>query len=243
MLTARAAPRFGTMRVSHARNEGMSLDPDVSLPAVLQLADRAPLAVGHLRYVFQHPGNRNELIKVMRADAVAARWNRKSRWAKRLPRTRHYIGYLRELKEYIAARARSTHGEPPIARMIGLIETDLGLGLVSEKVLGTDGALAPTLAAVYERRGFTPELARALEVFFDGLTDSNVIVGDMHAWNIVYGSDSRGGPRLVMIDGFGEKHAIPISSMSRAVNRYRTKRLYRRMLTQLERVVPISGEG
>jgi len=231
------------MRLSRARNDAMSLDPDVSLPTVLQLADRAPLAVGHLRYVFQHPGNRNELIKVMRADAVASRWNRKDRWAKRLPRTRHYIGYLRELKEYIAARARSTHGEPPIARMIGLVETDLGLGLVSEKVVGVDGSLAPTLAAIYERRGFTPELDRALAAFLDGLIDSNVIVGDMHAWNIVFGSDSRGGPRLIMIDGFGEKHAIPISSMSRAVNRYRTKRLYRRMIAQLERLVPISGEG
>lgn len=221
----------------------MSLDPDVSVPTVLQLADRAPLAVGHLRYVFQHPGNRNELIKVMRADAVASRWNRKSRWAKRLPRTRHYIGYLRELKEYIAARARSTHGEPPIARMVGLIETDLGLGLVSEKVVSPDGTLAPTLAAVYERRGFTPDLRSALDAFLGGLLDSNVIVGDMHAWNIVYGSDSRGGPRLIMIDGFGEKHAIPISSMSRAVNRYRTNRLYRRMIAQLERLVPINGEG
>lgn len=220
----------------------MSLDPDVSVPTVLQLADRAPLAVGHLRYVFQHPGNRNELIKVMRADAVAARWNRKSRWAKRLPRTRHYIGYLRELKEYIAARARSTQ-EPPIARMVGLIETDLGLGLVSEKVVAADGALAPTLAAVYERRGFTPDLSSALDAFLGGLLDGNVIVGDMHAWNIVYGSDSRGGPRLIMIDGFGEKHAIPISSMSRAVNRYRTKRLYKRMIAQLERLVPINGEG
>ncbi len=219
----------------------MSLDDDVPIPTLLRLAGREPLAVGHLRYVFQHPGNRDELIKVMRADAVASRWNRKGRWAKRLPRTRHYIGYLRELKEYIAARARS-NGEPPIARMVGLVETDLGIGRVSEKVVGVDGSLAPTLAAVYERGSCTPALEAALDTFLGGLLDCNVIVGDMHAWNIVLGSDSRGGPRLVMIDGFGEKHAIPISSMSRAVNRYRTKRLYKRMLAQLERIVPISGE-
>ena len=99
--------------------------------------------------------------------------------------------------------------------------------------------LAPTLAAVYERRGFTPALEAALDTFLGGLLDCNVIVGDMHAWNIVLGSDSRGGPRLVMIDGFGEKHAIPLSSINRAINRYRTRRLYRRMLAQLERLVPI----
>jgi hypothetical protein len=215
---------------------------DSSPPSsVLRLASDTPLAVGHLRSVFQHPLHGDELIKVMRADAVASRWNAPARWHKRLPRTRHYVGYLRELKEYIGARARAPDVDAPIARMIGVVDTDLGLGLVSEKVVDASGGLAPTLAAVYEKRGFTPELNEALTGFLRGLLDGNVIVGDMHAWNIVLGSDSRGGPRLIMIDGFGEKHAIPISSMSRAINRYRTRRLHRRMLAQLERLVPISG--
>jgi PhoP regulatory network protein YrbL len=217
----------------------MSLDSNVSLRNVLPLAGSTPLAVGHLRYVFQHPLNGNELIKVLRADAIEARGKK---WHKRLARTLHYVGYVRELKEYLAARARGGDAEPPIARMIGLVETDLGLGLISEKVVAPDGTLAPTLAAMYEKRGFTPELNRELDTFLAGLIAGNVIVGDMHAWNIVYGTDSRGGPRFVMIDGFGEKHAIPISSMSRTINRYRTKRRYRRMLTQLQRLVPVNGE-
>ena len=215
----------------------MPTDPPTAPP--LALAAAAPLAVGHLRSVFQHPEHPDQLIKVMRADAVASRWNGPGRWHKRLPRTRHYVGYLRELKEYIGARARAPEADAPIARMLGVVETDLGLGLVSEKVVDGDGALAPTLAAVYGRHGFTPELETALAGFLKGLLDANVIVGDMHAWNIVYGSDSRGGPRLVMIDGFGEKHAIPVSSMSRAINRYRTHRLYKRMLEQVERLVPV----
>ncbi len=216
----------------------MSPDPPAST-APLALASATPLAVGHLRYVFQHPGRDDVLIKIMRADAGAARWNAPRRWLKRVLRARHYVGYLRELKEYIAAGARAPHVDAPIARMIGVIETDLGLGLVSEKVVGAEGALAPTLAAIYEQSGFTPDLNAALDVFLEGLLDANVIVRDMHAWNIVCGSDSRGGPRLVLIDGFGERHAIPLSSMSRTINRYRTRRLYRRMLAQLERLVPI----
>ena len=212
-------------------------------PRLLELSAATPLAVGHLRSVFQHPLHADELIKIMRADVVASRWNRPDRWLKRLPRTRHYIGYLRELKEYIAARARAPQAEPPIARMIGLAETDLGLGLVSEKVVDADGALAPTLAALYgKERGFTAIMEQGLAAFLQALLDCNVIVGDMHAWNIVYGSDSRGGPRFIMIDGFGEKHAIPISSMSRAINRYRTRKLHARMLTQLQRLVPIGDK-
>ena len=215
------------------------LDDSAAPNPIVRLSGLEPLAVGHLRSVYQHPGQRDALIKLMRADVVEKRWNARGRWLKRLPRTRHYIGYLREIKEYIAARAISDESELPIVRMIGLVETDLGLGLVSEKVVGAGGALAPTLAEVYSKGGYTQELRAALEKFLASLLAGNVIVGDMHAWNIVYGSDSRGGPRLVMIDGFGEKHAIPVSSMSRAVNRYRTMRLYRRMLAQLERLVPI----
>ncbi|HVT32120.1 MAG TPA: YrbL family protein, partial [Rhodanobacteraceae bacterium] len=161
---------------------------------------------------------------------------------KRLPRARHYVQYLRELKEFVAARARSPEIDVPIARMLGIVDTDLGLGLVSEKVVDATGALAPTLAAVYAKRGFTPELDASLAKFSADLLAANVIVGDMHAWNVVYGSDSRGGPRLVMIDGFGEKHAIPVSSMSRTINRYRAKRLLKRMVEQVKELVPVGNE-
>src|ERR1700742_1862307 len=132
---------------------------------MLELSSTEPLAVGHLRHVFQHPENPAYLVKVMRADAVSARIV-KGRWYKRLPRTREYIGYVRELKEYIASQARAESRNAPIARMIGLVDTDLGLGLVAEKVCGPDGKLARTLAALYaEHHGFDETLERELDAF------------------------------------------------------------------------------
>jgi hypothetical protein len=212
-----------------------------AVAGALEVARETPIAVGHLRSVYQHPHDASALIKVMRADAVETRWNAPGRWAKRLPRARHYVQALRELKEFIVARARAPEIDVPIARMLGLVDTDLGLGLISEKVVDASGALAPTFASVYAKKGMTPELDAALATFARDLLAANVIVGDMHAWNIVYGSDSRGGPRLVMIDGFGEKHAIPMSSMSRTINRHRTKRLLKRMVEQMKRLVPVEG--
>lgn len=216
-----------------------------SLPATtLRLADAKPIAVGQLRAVYQHPLQRDELVKVIRPGMAEARLKRHGSWLKRLPRAQHYVGYLREIKEYVAARARAPERDPPIARMIGVVDTDLGLGLVCEKVVDAEGALAPTLAAMYERaRGYSPAINEALATFLEGLLACNVIVGDMHAWNIVYGSDSRGGDRFVMIDGFGEKHAIPLSSMSRAMNRYRTRRVFARMLVRLQQLVPIEAKA
>ncbi len=215
--------------------------PSGTLPdSILPLAHAAPLAVGHLRQVFQHPREADCVIKVMRADAVQSRWGAKARWYKRLPRARHYTGFVRELKECITTQARFAGRNAPIARMVGVVETDLGLGLISEKVRDANGALAPTLAALYAREnGFSALIETGLARFLEDLLACNVIVGDMHAWNIVYGSDSREGPRFVLIDGFGEKHFIPRSSMSRTLNAWNTRKLFRRMREQLVRLVPL----
>src|SRR5215467_3342198 len=111
------------VRMATVTKPSCAMSPDPPPTARLALASATPLAVGHLRYVFQHPECDDALIKIMRADAVASRWNAPARWHKRLPRTRHYIGYLRELKEYIGARARAPDVDAPIARMIGVVDT------------------------------------------------------------------------------------------------------------------------
>lgn len=206
---------------------------------MLALSHLQPLALGHQRAIYQHPRDPALLIKTMRPESVAKRWDARERWTKRLRRTRHYIGYLRELKEYIAAYTLK-NANPPLARIAGLVETDVGLGLVCEKVRGADGALAPTLFQCWLEYGGEPPWARAaLEEFRDSLLKHNVIVGDLNAANVVYGSDSRGGPRLVMVDGFGEKAVIPLCSMSRRFNRHSILRRYRRMLRDL--ATPVSG--
>ncbi|MEO6688173.1 MAG: YrbL family protein [Dokdonella sp.] len=214
----------------------------VPAPHELHLMDAPVLTTGQLRQIFQDPRDPRMLIKVLRADAIERRWGGRARWYKRLPRTLHYGGYVREFKEYIATRARKPELEAPIAHVVGIVHTDLGLGLVTEKVQAADGGLAPTLAALYEReRGFSPAIERALARFLDDLLACNVIVGDMHAWNIVHGSDSRSGERFVLIDGFGEKHLVPLASMSRRFNARNTRKLYRRMREQLQRLVPLGS--
>jgi len=210
------------------------------LSPALQLKTAPVLATGQLRQIYQDPLDPRMLVKVLRADAIERRWGGRARWYKRLPRALHYGGFVRELKEYISTRARQPECDAPIARVVGIVDTDLGLGLVSEKVIAPDGGLAPTLASLYEReRGFSASIDRELARFLDGLLACNVIVGDMHAWNIVFGSDTRGSERFLLVDGFGEKHLIPITSMSRRFNAHNTRKLYRRMREQVSRIVPL----
>ncbi len=207
---------------------------------MLNLKNLTPLACGHLRYVYQHPECAQRLIKIMRADVIDARWGGTWRWYKRLPRALHYTGFVRELKEYIAIQARFADAHPPIAATLGVVETDLGLGLVVEKIRSADSTLAPTLGALVKAHGFTPSIEAEFENFIAQLLQYNVIVGDIHPRNIVYGNDSRGGPRLVLIDGFGEKNIIPRCSMSRSINQWNTQR-HRRRLLQTLRQFAVTG--
>lgn len=207
---------------------------------MIELSRSTPLAIGHLRAIHAHPDRADLLVKVMRAEAVAKRYDAPGQWLKRLPRVRQYGSFLREIKEYLAAHARFARADPPLVRIAGLVETDLGLGLVCEKIVAADGSLAPTLHALYRREGKAPAwAAAALERFLDEALRHDLIVGDLHAGNLVYGNDARGGPpRLLLVDGFGEKSLIPLGSMSRAINRRNTLRRYRRMLGHL--AVPVS---
>ena len=204
---------------------------------MLRLIEREPLAEGFHRRVYAHPDAADRLVKVMRPDVVASRWNAPGRWYKRLSRARQYTGYVRELKEYIAVRARSDAPDIPIAAVHGLVDTDLGLGLVVERIGSADGGLAPTLDARVQREGFSPGIRRELDALLARLLRDGVILGDLHPWNIVWGEDGA-GPRFILIDGYGEKNVIPRCSMSQALNRHNTRRLYRRLL---ERVRGMAG--
>lgn len=200
---------------------------------MLELRHATPIATGKHRHVYQHPAEPDYLVKIVRAEVLEAA--KHAPWYERLSRTGPYRGYIREFREYLATRLAAP-GASPLARVVGLADTDVGPGLVVEKIRGADGALAPTLDTWVRRDGFTAEVQAALDNLLAALLSHNVIAADLHAFNLVYGSDASGGPRLVMIDGFGEKNIIPHCSMSPRHNAARTRHKFSRMLKRLPRV-------
>jgi len=59
----------------------------------------------------------------------------------------------------------------------------------------------------------------ARDAWIASVIEHNVILGDLHLGNLVYGSVDGLMPRFVMIDGFGEKNLLPRCSMSSALQR------------------------
>ena len=86
---------------------------------------------------------------------------------------------MRELHEYVALRARHPDAAP-IARVLGLVETDLGLGLVVERFQGPDGGLAPTLVDLCKEHGQAGWILQGAEALFRELADCHVVMSDAY---------------------------------------------------------------
>lgn len=205
-------------------------------PTLLRLANAAPVRAGSHRLIFEHPDDDFALVKIARESGLAGKPARK-RWL--LARSGFYHRYspvVRELTEYLAMRARSAVHPSFIPRILGLAETDLGLGLVVAKMRGRDGRLAPSIYQIVRDSGITPTIRRHLSTFCDALYTSRAIVSDLQLGNILLACDEDDGERLVLVDGLGEKTLIPVNRFSRVLNRRTCRRHIRRMMTNIEAV-------
>jgi hypothetical protein len=207
---------------------------------VLALKHLKPVAVGHQRYVFVHPDDPQLIVKVPTERYVArrsgARGRRHKRWVKRYVRARHHEVFLRELREQLALRAAAIALPRYVQTIVGFVETDLGMGLVSRAVTDRRGGLAPSLSLLAAQGQLTGTVRRHLDEFFAWFLDSPVVVGDLNAGNLVYGFDAEHGDHFVIIDGLGDKNIIPFSSLSRRLNRWGKKRRVRRIKTEIARI-------
>ncbi len=182
---------------------------------MISLKNRQPVAEGRQRYVFIHTADPDLIIKIIRPDAVGRAWGR---WYKIRRSYGQYLSYMREIGEYVATHAREGSSPRFLQKVRGLVETDMGLGLVLEAVRGKDGALAPSLRSMLRNGTFDSTAGQALETFFAELMASDVIAADLNGGNLVYAYDEGEGHRFVMIDGLGQHNLIPLKRVSRMLN-------------------------
>lgn len=71
------------------------------------------------------------------------------RWYKQYQRESAYRVYLNEITEYVNTTTRpSGVWQVPLARILGVAQTSLGLGLLVEKITDDAGGIAPTVASL-----------------------------------------------------------------------------------------------
>lgn len=188
---------------------------------MLVLKDAEVVAAGSTRNVYRHPDNSSLLVKVIRPSAIEEKFGSGAPWYKfKRRRYRHLIAYLREIREQIAVHAAGGEYPPFLQKIVGIAETDMGMGFVVEAVLGRDGNFAPTVAELIRRGQFDRPTRVKLDQFLDELVASPVIVADLNPSNVVLGFTPEKGEHFVMIDGIGFKNIIPLERMSAYANRW-----------------------
>ena len=205
------------------------------MPPLLELKSARPLVSGAYRDVFQHPGDDRLLVKVIK-PIFAERDAQRANWFDKWRGLGAYKSLLREIEKYIVLRGRGQHDLPFIQHFAGMVETDLGLGMVVHKVRGRNGGLAPTLAEIVRIRGLDADVIARIEALRDDVIRHHVVFGDVSANNIVEAADAGHGHRLVIIDGLNDHLWLPINSMSRTFYRVYCDRRFARMMQTLRQI-------
>lgn len=211
----------------------------------LPVAHLTPVATGKTRSVYVHPNNPDLIVKVPTPIYVRQRAGEGAKWHKRLYRSfirsRHFLVFQREIEEHLAVRAQADPFPPYVQAIVGFVETDRGMGLVSRAVRGRDGALAPTLYEIVRAGRFTPAMREKLEAFYAWMLESPLVVGDLTIVNLVYGYAPEVGEHFVMIDGIGDKNLIPFNSLSTRLNRRAKLRAIKRLDARILHYTPKGG--
>jgi len=202
---------------------------------VLDLAGQAPVAAGQLQQVYAWPGRDDLLVKVVRPGFAEQHWTGLSGWFKRRRRLGVLTNAGRTIAEHLALRVAGPFPTRHVQEFLGFVETSEGPGVVVRALRGADGKLAPTLRTLVTEKRFTPAAAAALDEFCAWLVTSPIIVGDLHLSNLVLAEDAAGDPRVVIIDGMGEKNALPLNSWFPALNRANSRARIQRLRRQLMR--------
>ncbi|MFD4837585.1 YrbL family protein [Achromobacter sp. NPDC058515] len=204
----------------------------------LDLNTQTPIAAGSDRQIYQHPHSPAMLVKVvnMRAHAVYLEDRPFKRWYKQYQRESAYRVYLKEISEYVTTTTRpSGVWQVPMARILGVAQTTLGLGLLVEKITDEAGNMAPNVKEL-ARKGLLDDTLKAqMDEFFDDLADAHVVVNDVSASNIAVGMNADGKRGLYLVDGFGVLPLVPLYAWSKRLNRRRIKQKYAKMRESLIR--------
>lgn len=220
------------------------MPPSLAL-AFVDLSTLAPVAHGNERHVYPHPTDPSLLIKVINAEkrSLSQKAHRIKRWYRRFHRESTYRVFISELSEYISTSVKPAVSSAglPLARVVGLVDTSMGLGLLVEKIVGSDGQMAPTLRHLIREQGWNDCWEVQLNRFFHDLAERHVIFNDVGPQNIVFGRNAAGTEGLYLIDGFGSKQAIPVFAWSKRLNSRRLARKYADMLLRLKTQTATNG--
>ncbi len=197
---------------------------------VIQLSTQEPAAKGGEKIIYFHPEDPTKLIKVMSPAYRTVLENRHPFLIQRR-RIPYYKFFLDLITEHIASREADAENRHFIENITGLVDTDLGLGLITTAIRNAEGGLAPTMGTLLKHHTFDERHWQATTVLADWIANSPLILRDLWIENIVWHEADQ---HFVLIDGIGPTYRPSMRPVFPAYNTYsnrkRAKKLIRRVL-------------
>lgn len=201
----------------------------------IPISQQQPVAKGRKRLVFDHPDDSSLLIKVLREEALNVAAGRIAPWSALSSRYYGVAPIARELREFVRANVEQGGHPGFLQRIVGFVDTDLGLGVVARAERDRDGRLAPTMQSLLEKGRVDEQVLSDLSRFCDAVLESRIVVSDLNSWNIVYSYRPGRGRRFVLVDGTGDKTLIPILRMSPLLRQRAKRRKIAKLMTATRR--------
>ncbi len=197
---------------------------------------------GTIKSVFQHPEAIDKIIKVIQPAIVGSDGGfAKHGTLKRSLYQGIYRQFRREIIQYLQL-CKNHYGTGqftfPVETPYGLVATDQGLGLVTEKITAPDGQ-GWTLYDLARGPGLEPKHYQALAQFFDDCVRLHIVFGEVNIAGIMYTESRSGRPEFVLVDGIGEKLLIPIRAMSARISGRYVRKVQQRIMAE---VAQLSGQ-
>lgn len=159
------------------------------------------IAQGTGRQVFTHPDRPDALIKVFKPRRNKSKFV----WLRPIKRRFSYLKTAyKEYEEYISALSRLRHLPIYLPAFWGFVDTNLGIGMMVEKITGANGEIAPTQHNYILRYGLSDELIAETHALIDELEAARIVAYDLTPRNIVVGENTVGKRQLVLVDGISE---------------------------------------
>ena len=182
----------------------------------LVLSGHEPFARGSKRHCYVHPDDPDLCVKVAaRVDADCLRQQR------------------RDLEDYQRLRDRGAGVFERVPAIEGVVDTDLGRGLVMRLYRDRDGRISRNLSQVIREHGLTPSLIRAINGLKRWLRKERLLTMDTAPYNVVAVRLSGSAWKLVIIEGWENRKYRWLASLHPSV----TDRLIARQLRKFDRRV------
>ncbi len=190
----------------------------------LLLSDMQPFGVGGRRLCYTHPHEPGKCVKVLRHDeGRTIRGKNSGIVPARFRRAYDNNTHEQQILESLFARIGPQMSQH-LPRSYGIVETDLGPGLVLDLVRDDDGNIARSIRELISTGFSLADFKPAFDEFSEFVLKHVVLTRNLHDHNLVAQHRDDGNWRLYLIDGFGDSAWLPVARWIRSVGKTKVRK-------------------